>query len=204
MYDRFPFIAAGTRDECIEGWSRISKAIHSRATPNATIVVECYPGVFLDEVRRELFAALPGVKFVSTTDLLRPAAEIDRMLDPVLGDDPVFGKMNAIELEDFFDPQRLASARDRAAHPSAATVILGPGASLVCEQPDFLVYADMARWEIQMRQRRNEIGNLGSENFSERASLKYKRAFFVDWRAADRLKVRLLPKIDLLLDTNIP
>ncbi len=204
MYDRFPFIAAGTRDECIEGWSRISKAIHSRATPNATIVVECYPGVFLDEVRRELFAALPGVKFVSTTDLLRPAAEIDRMLDPVLGDDPVFGKMNAIELEDFFDPQRLASARDRAAHPSAATVILGPGASLVCEQPDFLVYADMARWEIQMRQRRNEIGNLGSENFSERASLTYKRAFFVDWRAADRLKVRLLAKIDLLLDTNIP
>jgi mannose-6-phosphate isomerase class I len=66
------------------------------------------------------------------------------------------------------------------------------------------VYADLARWEIQLRQRRNEIGNLGAHNLDERASLKYKRAFFVDWRAADRLKVRLFDRIDVLLDTNVP
>jgi mannose-6-phosphate isomerase class I len=39
-------------------------------------------------------------------------------------------------------------------------------------------------------------------NFSERASLKYKRAFFLDWRAADRTKADLLPRLDFLLDTN--
>jgi mannose-6-phosphate isomerase class I len=32
--------------------------------------------------------------------------------------------------------------------------------------------------------------------------LKYKRAYFVDWRVADRLKKSLLPQIDFLLDTN--
>ena len=44
--------------------------------------------------------------------------------------------------------------------------------------------------------------NLGLQNATERPQLKYKRAYFVDWRAADRLKKQLLPKIDFLLDTN--
>ena len=46
--------------------------------------------------------------------------------------------------------------------------------------------------------------NLGLSNKEERASLKYKRGYFVDWRAADRLKKTLLNKIDFLLDTNNP
>ena len=160
--------------------------------------------MLLQELRRELSTALPDAAFVYTTDLLRTGDEIDQMLKPLLGDDPVFGMMNSIEIEDFFDPVRMAAARRRASNPGTHTVILGTGASLICSAPDFLVYADMARWEIQMRQRRHEIGNLGADNLQERASLKYKRAFFVDWRAADRLKTRLLDKIDLLLDTNVP
>jgi mannose-6-phosphate isomerase class I len=81
-------------------------------------------------------------------------------------------------------------------------LVVGVGAALVAPDPDILLYADMARWEIQGRQRRNEITNLGADNLSESASLKYKRAFFVDWRAADRLKKKLLGKFDFLLDTN--
>src|SRR5581483_9955690 len=80
----------------------------------------------------------------------------------------------------------------------------GTGASLVAPHPDLLVYADLARWEIQQRQRRNIIGNLGADNLGERPSLKYKRAFFIDWRVADRLKRDLIGKIDFLLDTNVP
>jgi len=83
-------------------------------------------------------------------------------------------------------------------------LIVGVGAALVSPDPGILVYADMARWEIQGRQRRNEIPNLGADNLTERPSLKYKRAFFVDWRAADRLKKQLLPKADFFLDTNGP
>lgn len=204
MYDRFPCVPAGSSDECLQGWPEIGQTIRGQTRPGHLTVVECYPGVFLEEVRRELAAALPDAAFIHTPDLFRPADEIDRMLEPLLGDDPVFGRMNSIEMEDFFDPSKRADARRRCSNASAPTVILGPGASLVAPHADFLVYADMARWEIQMRQRRNEIANLGAENFSERPSLKYKRSFFVDWRAADRLKSRLLDKIDLLLDTNLP
>lgn len=204
MYDRFPCVAAGSPHECLQGWPEIGGTIRDRTPAGHLTVVECYPGVLLEEVRRELAAALPDAVIISTPDLFRPTAEIDRMLEPLLGDDPVFGRMNSIEIEDFFDPSKRADARSRCSNARAATVILGPGASLVAPHADFLVYADMARWEIQMRQRRNEIANLGAENFRERPPLKYKRAFFVDWRAADRLKSRLLDRIDLLLDTNLP
>jgi mannose-6-phosphate isomerase class I len=204
LYDRFPYVPSGSREECLSGWSAIIQVIQSRAGAGALIAVECYPGVFIEELGRELGAGLRDAHILLTTSLFRPIPEIDSMLEPLLGDDPVFGMMNTIEIEDFFDPARLADARARCQNNTRTTVILGPGASLICSQPALLVYADMARWEIQLRQRRNEIANLGSDNSEERASLKYKRAFFVDWRAADRLKSRLFSKIDLLLDTNKP
>lgn len=204
MYDRFPYVASGSRDECLTGWPAACEAIRSRMHPGTAVVIECYPGVFLEEMRRALAAAMPEATLVCTLELFRDAEEIDRMLEPSLGDDPVFGVMNSIAIEDFFDRDKLAKARSRYPDASAPTAVFGPGASLVCADAAYLVYADMARWELQMRQRRNEIGNLGSDNFEERPSLKYKRAFFVDWRAADRLKTELLDKIDLLLDTNVP
>jgi len=204
LYDRFPYVPSGNGGECHSGWPAIVRVIQSRAGASAVVVVECYPGVLVEEVRRELGAGFPDAEFLVTTSLFHPAAEIDRMLEPWLGDDPVFGMMNTIEIEEFFDPARLADARAHVRSSVRTLMILGPGASLLCKQPDLLVYADMARWEIQLRQRRNEIANLGAENFEERAPLKYKRAFFVDWRAADRLKTRLLGRIDLLLDTNKP
>ena len=82
--------------------------------------------------------------------------------------------------------------------------MLGTGATLVLPEPSMLVYADMARWELQRRQRENLIPNLGLRNYTERPALKYKRAFFLDWRAADRTKTPCFRSIDFLLDTNKP
>ena len=81
-------------------------------------------------------------------------------------------------------------------------LIVGTGATLIAPRWAVLIYADLARWEIQQRQRRGIIGNLGIDNLNQSPSLKYKRGFFLDWRAADRLKRTLLPKIDFLLDTH--
>ena len=83
-------------------------------------------------------------------------------------------------------------------------LVIGTGATLLTPQWDLLVYCDMARWEIQQRQRADEIANLGPSNQKNARRSKYKRAFFVDWRAADRLKKTLLTKIDFFLDTNDP
>jgi len=204
LYDRFPCVEAGSAEECLTGWAQIGAHLRDRIGARGKLVVECYPGVNLAEVKRGLQQALPEARFIDATELLRPQEEITAMVEPVLGDDPVFGRMNAIEIEDFFAAAKLSEAQKQCAQGDAALVILGTGALLVCPAPDVLVYADMARWELQMRQRRNEIGNLGANNREDTAAQKYKRSFFVDWRSADRLKMRVFDRIDVLLDTNVP
>src|SRR5690606_10632861 len=60
------------------------------------------------------------------------------------------------------------------------------------------------RWEIQLRFRRNEVGNIGADNATDPFAYQYKRAFFVDWRVCDKLKRNLLDRSDYILDTTNP
>ena len=62
----------------------------------------------------------------------------------------------------------------------------------------------LARWEAQLRMRRDEISNLGVDNRELKWSLQYKRAYFTDWRVCDRLKRDLMGRWDFVLDTNLP
>jgi hypothetical protein len=200
MYDKHPFLSVGTADECSVGWQQIAQTLNEL---QGSICIECYPGVFLEEIEMGVRTALPHAAIFSTADLFLADSTIADKYASLLTDDPVFGAMNSAEISDFLDAEKLrAVQRDLANHEKP--IVIGTGASLVCLQPGTLIYADIARWELQMRQRRNEISNLGMNNFTERPALKYKRAFFLDWRAADRQKRRLLEKIDYLLDSNLP
>jgi mannose-6-phosphate isomerase class I len=204
-YDKFPFIPVGSSEECHVHWSNIVQKLQTSITATASIIcIECYPGVFLEEIKDVFSQAFNSSRIIDTRDYMRSPEEIDQMLQGYLTDDPVFGRMNHLRLEHFFNEEKLKSERQSLKDSRSTVFIIGTGATLITENWSTLIYADMARWEIQMRQRKNSIANLGAENFSERASLKYKRAFFVDWRVADRLKKKLLPRIDFLLDTNDP
>ena len=200
-YDKQPTvnISSSSRD-CAVGWPAVAERL--RGCKAGTLCVECYPGALVEEIEQALTNALQPSQVFRTSECMKTPQEVDAMLAPYLGDDPVFGRMNGIELADFFDPKRFSAARERIAKGQCKILVIGTGASLLAPEADVLVYADMARWEIQLRQRNNEIANLGAENHKERASLKYKRAFFVDWRVTDRLKKRILPRIDFVLDTN--
>lgn len=204
-YDKFPYVSVRTESvECWEDWPEIFERLRSSTAQDRRVIcVECYPGVFERVVGEALRDGLQPAGFVLTAELLKCPSQVEKMLANVLGDDPVFGQMNTFAIEDFFDQQKLAEARQRVQNWSRGSLlIVGTGASLLMPEPDLLIYADMARWEIQQRQRQNTIGNLGANNLNESPSLKYKRAFFVDWRAADRLKLSLFPRIDFWLDTN--
>jgi mannose-6-phosphate isomerase class I len=112
--------------------------------------------------------------------------------------------MSGLTLADFMEPGRRAGLRNRIQQTGQGLIlVIGTGACHLAE-PDVLVYADLARWEIQQRQRRHEISSLGLENRNDRFGRLYKRGFFVDWRAADRLKRERLGCVDYLLDTNDP
>lgn len=72
---------------------------------------------------------------------------------------------------------------------SGLVVIYGPGAALIAEG-DVLVYADMARWEIQQRFRRGELGNWGVTNVDEDVLRRYKRAFLWNGGCSIAIKPR--------------
>ena len=201
-YDKFPFVAVGTAEECSTGW----EAIAARLKENRVLCIECYPGVFVREVVKEFCAHLDFFAVFLSEECLKTRKELRAMLDPLLGDDRVFGRMSGIGLGDYFDASWLDSMREAVEHAAhqGPVMIIGAGASLAAPPGATLVYADMARWEIELRWRRGEIGNLGLENADEDAAAKYKCGFFVEWRAADRLKKTLFSKIDFLLDTNQP
>lgn len=207
-YDKFPFVMVTERDaDCRVGWADVARHLAASLTGNRSILcVECYPGANLNEIESGLVPQLKPRLVIRAESCLKSSQELDAMLAPYLGgDDPVFGRMNGVTLRDFLDSRKVDDARNsirESATGDCRILVLGTGAALIAERFDLLIYADLARWELTLRQRRGEIGNLGVGNLSELANLKYKRAFFVDWRAADRLKKELLPKIDFLLDTN--
>ncbi len=204
-YDKYPRVTV-TRSsaDCQVGWPSIVDQIKaSRDGGKRFICIECYPGVFEDEVQLALSGIFPPSEIFSTAECLKPPPIIDAMLASELSEDPVFGRLSNLDLLDLFDPAALARLSSTVRNAGSG-VIVGAGAALALDTPDLLVYADLARWEIQQRQRRGEIGNLGAANSAAAPGEKYKRAFFVDWRAADRLKKRLLPRLDFLLDTNRP
>lgn len=205
-YDLKPIVQWDVRDRfCAAGWAEIIAELSARVTSGKfDFAIECYPGTPIKEVSQVLSEALSPALLVNTEDLLLPAKRIDELVDQYLGTDPVFGRMNPVEIEDFFDPQKVSVVRERVAAADGLVLIVGTGASLVSSEIDLLILAELTRWNIQKLQRQNLIGNLGAHNQLDSPGRKYKRAFFVDWRSADRLKAKLFPRVGYLLDMNEP
>jgi mannose-6-phosphate isomerase class I len=204
-YEQRPVVAVGREDDVRSGWADVGATIaaDARRGDRCVIAVECYPGVHAGEIRDALAAELAPSTVVTAEDALHSAADLAHELAPYLGDDPVFGRMSPLGLEWFFVPERVASVRTRIARVERGIVlVIGTGAAVVAPDADVVVYADLTRWEIQQRQRRHEVGNLGADNAGAPAADLFKRGYFVDWRAADRWKNELLDRVDWYLDTN--
>ena len=202
QYDKYPAVSvAGAR--AWQGWTDIFERLRGEIERGASrIAVECYPGVLEEEVLDAFRQALRPALILRTKDFLKCPTEIDAMISRDLTDDPVFGRMNDLTIEDFADQARVAGQREQYANAEGLRIVFGIGTRLIEPSPQLLIYADMARWEIQLRQRAGLTGNLGAMNEAERPSLKYKRAYFIDWRVADRIKRSLFDAVDYFLDTN--
>ncbi|MFD1754084.1 class I mannose-6-phosphate isomerase [Rufibacter sediminis] len=176
-----------------------------KAEAKQVVVVECYHGVDTLEVLAALERHLQPVLTINATTALKSEQQVDELVQEYVTDDPVFGYMAPLHLVDFFDAQRVEAVITEIQQvPEGLVLVVGTGASLLCQEPTLLVYANMPRWEIQLRFRQNKVGNLGARNENESFSYLYKRAFFVDWRVCDRHKKTLLGHWDFLLDTTVP
>ena len=208
-YDKSPAINLPEYANCCyAGWTDITAQIRDKAgalqKTTKTIVVECYHGVYDNEIAVQLKNAFPDATFFYSSQAMLSENEINNKLQPDITDDEIFGYMTRHNINCYFDPLKTETIRKEIASIKQGVIIIyGIGAAYLLPEPDILIYADMARWEIQMRFRRNEISNIGINNKDERFSLQYKRAFFVDWRVCDRFKKTLMHRWDYVLDTNI-
>jgi len=207
-YDKFPFVPVSDSDHaCVAGWDacigRLKQALAKSRSKKTVLVVECYPGVDEAALTKVLKKGLGPKLTVQTKAALHPARKIETLVEPFLGGkDPVFGFLCGLTLPDFFDQARLTAMRSRVGQAKSGLVlVIGCGARLIAKG-DVFVYADLSRWEAQNRFRRKEASNLGIENRKEKPGLQYKRAFFVDWRVADRWKRPLMAAWDFVLDTH--
>jgi mannose-6-phosphate isomerase class I len=203
-YDKHPVVqVSDSSNDCETGWQAIGRRLKASVRPGRFVIcVEYYPGCFEKEIEKQLASALQPQLVLRVEDWYLPESAIQALCARDLGDDPVFAFMGKYELIELLDELELEKQRERLRQATGLTLVIGTGATLLAEKWDLLAYCDMARWEIQQRQRAGEIANLGLRNCTERPALKYKRAYFFDWRVADRLKKTLIAKIDFLLDTN--
>ena len=164
-YDKFPFVAAPGKARVWKSWPAICAALDEklRGRQRAVLVVDTYPGVNDAELLGELESRLRPALTIRTMDLKKPEPELMKLIGGNLTDDRIFGVLSCHTLNEFFDPERLAAARSRVEQARDGLVLIyGVGAERV-SRGDLLVYADMARWEIQLRYRRG-LGNWGADN----------------------------------------
>lgn len=205
-FDKFPSIPVEGHD-CTTGWESIREKIglHAKTGNEKTvIVIECYHGADAAEISEAISGMEGVVAVIDANRALLPQAQIAEMVYPYVTDDPVFGYITSLQLADFFDKEKMAALKEEIGSiEKGIVVVIGIGASLVCPDPSLLIYADMPRWEIQLRFRANQVSNLGADNASDEFSYQYKRAFFVDWRVCDAHKQTIFTACNYFLDTTI-
>ena len=226
-YQKYPSTYVKTHDgELLAGYdaiiSRIRQEYESSEKSDFLIAIDTYPGVCDDEVLESL-KGLSCSRLFNMRTVFRGEEELAEQLKYHLTDDRVFGRMFFGELEDLMDPGRLARMREDVKTAEGLCIVYGFGAFLAAppaqghaglpigatgavetiniRRPDICLYLDMARWEIQLRYRRG-MPNYNCTNFDEDILRKFKRGYFIEWRVADKHKMRWFDQVDYFIDTN--
>lgn len=203
-YDKYPKIKVqGWENTAICGYDGIvrflKEKISERGNKSLIIALDTYPGVNDEEVLNGI-KALGYDKLFLMKDVFKSEAELKEQLEYNLTDDRVFGKMYFGEVSDLIDKEKFNNLTQEINSSDGVILVYGFGAFLV-EGIDLHIYLDMARWEIQLRYRKG-MPNYNCTNNDEDILRKYKRSYFIEWRIADKHKIKYFSKIDYFIDTN--
>ena len=199
MYNKRPSIKIDGK--IIAGWDNIIPFITEK-TKNALIVnIEYYTGINESELLNH-FKEIEHTLLIDTKALFYDEESLTALTERYMTDDVLFGNLSNLSLKDYFDEDKINEVKSKIQNNSGTTLIVGPG-SLLVEEGEVIIYADMPRWEIIQRMRRSKVVSLGIDNSNEPFSFQYKRGYFNDWRILDKHKRDIYPKVDFWLDTVV-
>ncbi|QIK59678.1 hypothetical protein G7050_07465 [Dysgonomonas sp. HDW5A] len=88
--------------------------------------------------------------------------------------DILFGYVTNLSLIDYSDKEKLEKAKLEINKYSGSAIVIGSGSSLVVSESAYIIYIDMAHWEIIQRFRRQEVHGLGIDDIKEPVSIQHK------------------------------
>lgn len=202
-YNRNPVIPIhGYASEAYQESAILTALLANRKHQKTILVVDCYPGISGDDIRK-LLNPISFDGIYCSDDCAYEPEKLDALWEPNLTDDRVFGIMTHERLENFFYSDRMEAVRTQLQQQEKGLyLVYGVGASLITKG-DLLILADLSRWEIQLRYR-NGMNNWRTAKKDLPILSKYKRGFFIEWRLADRHKKTLYQDMDFYLDMNHP
>lgn len=195
-YDVYPVHSIGS-GKIFKGYKSLAEAL----CDCHCIKLDGYAGIIFHDVRERLnqhFMA-QGIAplWINVAEAMLSPDRVDELLAPFLGgEDPVFGKRCPLDLEDFFDRDKLD--RLLQSDPTEVRIFYGTGASLVPIDGK-IVFFDISKNEIQFRSRAGSVTNIGAVAAGD-PRLMYKRSFFVDWPILNRHINAIKNKIDFYVD----
>jgi mannose-6-phosphate isomerase class I len=207
-YNCFPAFTP-TTGKIKSGFDELSSEIIDKMkTGLRVLMIDGYHGVdwinFQDKLNESLNNSGTTAEWVSMNDCLADEEIIYQRIKSFLGgDDRIFGTHFPSTPEVFFNYEKLAQKRIEAAVKRGTitqtlTIFFGTGAGLL-ELWDELFYIDIPKDVIQNKFREGSVNNIGISKEVDFEEF-YKRAYFVEWPALNRLKQRLLQSIDMFLD----
>jgi hypothetical protein len=87
------------------------------------------PGVFINEVIAAVQEFLQPELIINTIEVMKTENEISAMVQKYVTDDPVFGYISPLELEEYFDPSKITALHQKLNEIHGCKVIIGPGAT---------------------------------------------------------------------------
>jgi len=191
----------GLNDQVWLGYQNLSHEIDLALGDKKVLIIETFPGTD----KAEIISNLKKLKFTQVFDTdqaMKQGDELTNYLQDELTNDRVFGHLTQKNIHNLIDHKLMDQMKVAISSTTGRVLIIGMGSSLFATA-DVMIYADLARWEIQMRYRRKQLANYNCDNYGEDPLRMYKRAYFIEWRIADRLKRTLFDKLDYYLDTNV-
>lgn len=199
-YDKFP--ATKVSGDILIGWAAIIEKFQGLLATVPVLGIDMYVGIHEDEVNAQLQKLNPEL-IINTRDLFKSEGEVLKMTERFVTDDTLFGYVTVLKIADYFDADKFAKAKAQIQSAKGKVVVFGSGASLLLPDNAKLVYADLARWEHQLRLRKGSVKAIGLDNSKETFTSQHKRNYFNDWLISDAHKDTLFQQVDFWLDTHV-